>query len=58
MTWVVPQTAPADEPFHSGEREMLDGFLRHGRESLLLRCAGLTAGQLVIGSSPPSGLGW
>jgi Protein of unknown function (DUF664) len=56
MTWVVPEAAPADEPFHSGEREMLHGFLQHGRETLLLRCAGLTAEQLVIRASPPSGL--
>ena len=56
MTWVVPETVPADEPFHSGEREMLDGFLRYGRESLLRRCAGLTAEQLVLRASPPSGL--
>lgn len=56
MTWVVPEAAPADEPFQGGEREMLQGFLQHERESLLLRCAGLTAEQLVIRSSPPSGL--
>ena len=56
MTWVAPETVLADEPFHSGEREMLDGFLRYGRESLLRRCAGLTAEQLVLRASPPSGL--
>jgi Protein of unknown function (DUF664) len=56
MTWVVPEAAAADEPFHGGEREMLRGFLQHGRESLLLRCAGLTAEQLVIRAAPPSGL--
>ena len=56
MTWVVPEAAPADEPFHGGEREMLHGFLWYGRETLLLRCAGLTAEQLVIRASPPSNL--
>ena len=56
MTWVVPETAPADEPFLGGERQMLHGFLQYARESLLLRCAGLTAEQLVIRASPPSGL--
>ena len=58
MTWPVPEAeaAPAGEPFQGAEREMLHGFLQYGRESLLLRCAGLTADQLVIRAAPPSSL--
>ena len=33
---------------------MLHGFMRYGRDSLLLRCAGLPAEQLLIRASPPS----
>jgi hypothetical protein len=35
---------------------MLQGFLQYARESLLKRCAGLAAEQLVIRSAPPSTL--
>jgi uncharacterized damage-inducible protein DinB len=56
MTWLAPDIVPADEPFHGGEREMLQGFLQYARESLLKRCAGLAPEQLVIRSSPPSTL--
>ena len=56
MTWLTPEIVPADEPFHDGEREMLQGFLQNARESLLKRCAGLTPEQLVIRSAPPSTL--
>jgi uncharacterized damage-inducible protein DinB len=56
MTWVVPDSAPADEPYQGGEREMLQGFLQHARENLLTRCAGLPPEQLVNRSAPPSGL--
>jgi len=56
MTWVVPDIVPADELFQGGEREMLQGFLQHARESLLTRCAGLTPEQLVTRSAPPSTL--
>ena len=56
MTWVVPDIVPADELFQGGEREMLQGFLQHARESLLTRCAGLTPEQLVSRSAPPSTL--
>jgi uncharacterized damage-inducible protein DinB len=55
-TWVAPDIVPADELFQGGEREMLQGFLQNARESLLKRCAGLTADQLVTRSSPPSTL--
>lgn len=40
MTWLAPDIVPADEPFHGGERETLQGFLQYARESLLKRCAG------------------
>jgi hypothetical protein len=53
---VAPAATRQDEPFVGGEREMLNGFLRYGRKSLLLRCAGLTGEQLVVRSVPPSTL--
>jgi hypothetical protein len=56
MAWVAPEVARHDEPFVGGEREMLRGFLQYGRESLLLRCAGLSSEQLVLRSAPPSSL--
>jgi uncharacterized damage-inducible protein DinB len=56
MTWLTPEIVPTDEPFHGGEREMLQGFLQNAREGLLKRCAGLTPEQSVIRSAPPSTL--
>lgn len=54
--WTVPTVARPDEPFVADERAMLDGFLDRHRTSLLFRCAGLTAEQLVVQAVPPSNL--
>lgn len=56
MVWTAPRVEPIDEPFAAGERPTLDGFLNRQRASLLLKCAGLTAGQLAERTSPPSNL--
>lgn len=56
MTWTAPEFARQDEPFTGPERPMLEGFLDRYRASLLLRCSGLTAGQLAERSVPPSSL--
>jgi len=37
-----------------GERQLLDQWLDYHRESLLLKCEGLTGEQLVLRSCPPS----
>jgi hypothetical protein len=56
MTWIAPSFERADEPFVGSERPMLDGFLDYQRASVLMRCSGLTAGQLAERSVPPSSL--
>jgi hypothetical protein len=56
MTWTVPPVARDDEPFVGDERAMLDGFLDWHRATLLHKCAGLTAEQLVLRAVPPSRL--
>lgn len=52
----VPQTERSWPPGLAGEREMLDGWLDYYRASLLCKCAGLTAEQLVERSCEPSPL--
>jgi Protein of unknown function (DUF664) len=52
MTWTAPEYQRFDEPFAGGERPMLD----YRRASLLMRCSGLTAGQLAERAVPPSSL--
>jgi Protein of unknown function (DUF664) len=56
VTWTAPEYGRTDEPFAGGERPMLDGFLDYRRASLLMRCSGLTPGQLAERSVPPSSL--
>ena len=56
MTWTAPEYARPDEPFTGPERPMLVGFLDRHRAGLLLRCSGLTAGQLADRAVPPSSL--
>ena len=56
MPWVAPDVVRSDEPFVAGEREMLQGVLQFGRETLLLKCAGLDAVQLALRAAPPSAL--
>jgi Protein of unknown function (DUF664) len=45
-----------DPPQVAPEREALQGWLDFHRATLLLKCAGLTADQLVMRSCPPSTL--
>jgi Protein of unknown function (DUF664) len=56
MTWTAPEYCGPDEPFAGPEPAMLAGFLDHYRASLLMRCSGLSAGQLALCSVPPSPL--
>lgn len=56
MTWTAPETDRASAPLTGGERESLDGWLDFHRQTLLLKCAGLTGEQLVLRAAEPSTL--
>jgi hypothetical protein len=56
MTWIAPETPRAEKPALSDERTMLDGWLDFHRQTLLVKCAGLTPEQLKSPSVEPSGL--
>ena len=56
MTWTVPETTRTPPPNVADERTMLDGFLEFQRQTLLTKCAGLTAEELRTASTEPSGL--
>ncbi|MCW3840724.1 DinB family protein [Micromonospora yasonensis] len=56
MTWKAPEIDRRHEPYVADERTMLEGWLDYHRDTLLHKCAGLTAEQLRIASVEPSGL--
>ena len=56
MTWTAPQIERRSEPFVADERAMLQGWLDLHRDTLLFKCAGLTAEQLKLASADPSNL--
>ena len=56
MTWTAPEVTRPDPPLVAGEREALDAWLDFHRDTLLGKCAGLTAGQLKQRAVEPSGL--
>ncbi|GAA2216665.1 DinB family protein [Micromonospora olivasterospora] len=56
MTWTAPEITREDEPTVGDERTMLEGWLDYHRQTLLHKCAGLTAEQLRTPSVEPSGL--
>jgi hypothetical protein len=45
-----------DPPLAGDEKAVLTGFLDYQRQTLLLKCAGLTPQQLITRASPPSSL--
>jgi uncharacterized damage-inducible protein DinB len=51
-TWPAPERP--EPPYAGDERATLEAFLDFQRETLLLKCAGLTGEQLVARSVPPS----
>jgi Protein of unknown function (DUF664) len=53
-TWPVPERR--DPPRVTDERTSLDSWLEYHRATLLVKCAGLTPGQLATRSCPPSPL--
>ncbi|GAB3801265.1 DinB family protein [Micromonospora zhanjiangensis] len=56
MTWTAPAVDRKTEPYVGDERTMLEGWLDYHRQTLLLKCAGLTAEQLKTASVEPSKL--
>ncbi|WP_341719529.1 DinB family protein [Micromonospora sp. FIMYZ51] len=56
MTWRAPEITRTPEPYVGDERTMLAGWLDYHRQTLLLKCTGLTAEQLKTASVEPSGL--
>ncbi|SCG57747.1 DinB family protein [Micromonospora halophytica] len=56
MTWTAPEITRTNEPYVADERTMLEGWLDYHRDTLLTKCAGLTAEQLRTPSVEPSGL--
>ncbi|RKN49655.1 DinB family protein [Micromonospora endolithica] len=56
MTWRAPEINRTPEPYVGDERTLLEGWLDYHRQTLLLKCAGLTAEQLKTPSVAPSGL--
>ncbi len=56
MTWTVPETARSRPPLVEAERPMLDSWLDYHRQTLLFKCAGLTAEQLKQRSAEPSSM--
>jgi uncharacterized damage-inducible protein DinB len=55
-TWTAPSPNRQREPFTGPERQMLQGWLDWHRQTLLTKCAGLTAEQLKTASAEPSNL--
>jgi uncharacterized damage-inducible protein DinB len=55
-SWTAPEADRKSEPFTGPEREMLQGWLDWHRQTLLTKCAGLTAEQLRTAAVEPSNL--
>jgi uncharacterized damage-inducible protein DinB len=55
-SWIAPAAQRVSEPTTGDERVMLEGWLDLHRQTLLLKCAGLTAEQLKLRSVEPSTL--
>ncbi|GIH72496.1 DinB family protein [Sphaerimonospora thailandensis] len=56
MNWIAPQITRADAPPTGDERLLLEAWLDHHRQTLLLKCAGLTAEQLKLRAVEPSSM--
>ncbi len=55
-SWIAPAAHRVKEPRTGDERTMLDGWLDWHRQTLLDKCAGLTAEQLRTAAVEPSNL--
>jgi uncharacterized damage-inducible protein DinB len=56
LGWRAPQVERQDAPPIAGERQMLEAWLEFHRQTLLVKCSGLTAGQLRRRAAPPSSM--
>jgi uncharacterized damage-inducible protein DinB len=56
MPWTAPEVPRQSAPYVAGERQMLEAWLDFHRQTLLAKCAGLTADQLRLRAAPPSTL--
>jgi uncharacterized damage-inducible protein DinB len=56
MTWTAPAADRTSPPSVADERTMLDSWLDYHRDTLLQKCAGLTADQLKRRNVEPSAL--
>jgi len=56
MTWTAPKIERTSPPYVAGERDMLEGWLEFHRQTLLMKCEGLTGEQLKNATAPPSSL--
>jgi uncharacterized damage-inducible protein DinB len=56
MPWTAPAVDRTDPPFTADERASLESWLDYHRQTLLWKCAGLTADQLRQRAVPPSSL--
>ncbi|ABP53763.1 DinB family protein [Salinispora tropica] len=56
MTWKAPEIDRRHEPHLGAERALLTDWLNYHRDTLLHKCAGLTADQLRTASVAPSPL--
>ncbi|MFR9777984.1 DinB family protein [Micromonospora sp. MS34] len=56
MTWRAPEIVRTPETTVGDERTMLESWLDFHRQTLLMKCAGLTAEQLGTASVEPSAL--
>jgi hypothetical protein len=56
MTWTAPEITRTEPPTVAGERAALEAWLDYHRETLLLKCQGLTGEQLVKRAAAPSSL--
>ncbi|WP_327091018.1 DinB family protein [Nonomuraea sp. NBC_01738] len=54
MTWTSPRPERLVPPPSGDERTQLEAWLDHHRQTLLVKCAGLTPEQLAARSVPPS----
>jgi len=56
MTWTAPEVERVQRPYIAGERAMLDGALDFQRQTLMAKCARLTADQLKQRAAEPSSM--
>jgi uncharacterized damage-inducible protein DinB len=56
MTWTAPSVDRTEPPLVAEERAALEAWLDYHRQTLLWKCAGLTADQLKQRAVPPSSL--